>query len=99
MISCRIQKFIFNNLDLFVIKLTYLLAHSFNEELMIYLISIVVGFLAFYTEEKNYKLSDLSRDESSMGRFLKEQGTMDKTPAGKLMCAMGKAQCMNSQQR
>jgi len=44
-------------------------------------------------------ICNLSRDESSMGRFLKEQGTMDKTPAGKLMCAMGKAQCMNSQQR
>jgi len=44
-------------------------------------------------------ICNLSRDESAMGRFLKEQGTMDKTPAGKLMCAMGKAQCMNSQQR
>lgn len=44
-------------------------------------------------------ICNLSRDESAMGRFLKEQGVLDKTPAGKLMSAMGKAQCINSQQR
>jgi len=44
-------------------------------------------------------ICSLSRDENSMGRFLKDQGGLDKTPAGKLMGAMGKAQCFTSQQR
>ncbi|XP_076822681.1 islet cell autoantigen 1-like isoform X2 [Clavelina lepadiformis] len=41
----------------------------------------------------------LSRDENAMGRFLKEQGALDKTSAGKMMIAVGKAQCYTSQQR
>ena len=41
----------------------------------------------------------LSREENAMGRFLKEQGAMDKTAAGKMMAAVGKAQCYTSQQR
>merc|ERR1739838_1018905 len=45
------------------------------------------------------RICDLSRDENSMGRFLKDQGSLDKTPAGKLMGVMGKAQCFTSQQR
>jgi len=34
-----------------------------------------------------------------MGRFLKDQGALDKTPAGKIMAAVGKAQCNSAQQR
>lgn len=41
----------------------------------------------------------LSREENAMGRFLKEQGSLDKTAAGKMMAAVGKAQCYTSQQR
>ena len=41
----------------------------------------------------------LSRDENAMGRFLKDQGALDKTPAGKIMAAVGKAQCYSAQQR
>ena len=41
----------------------------------------------------------LSRNENDMGQFLREQGEMDKTSAGKMMIAVGKAQCFTSQQR
>jgi len=41
----------------------------------------------------------LSREENAMGQFLKEQGSLDKTAAGKMMTAVGKAQCYTSQQR
>ena len=41
----------------------------------------------------------LSREENAMGQFLKEQGTLDKTAAGNMMIAVGKAQCYTSQQR
>ena len=34
-----------------------------------------------------------------MGHFLKEQGSLDKTAAGKMMTAVGKAQSYSSQQR
>lgn len=34
-----------------------------------------------------------------MGRFLKDQGSLDKTKAGKMMIAVGKAQSFAAQQR
>ena len=43
--------------------------------------------------------SGLSQDENEMGRFLKEHGTTDKTKAGKMMIAVGKAQSYAAQQR
>ena len=41
----------------------------------------------------------LSQDENEMGRFLKDQGALDKTKAGKMMIAVGKAQSFAAQQR
>ena len=41
----------------------------------------------------------LSQDENEMGRFLKDQGSLDKTKAGKMMIAVGKAQSFAAQQR
>ena len=46
-----------------------------------------------------FVFSVLSREENAMGQFLKEQGSLDKTAAGKMMTAVGKAQCYTSQQR
>ena len=43
--------------------------------------------------------SALSQDENEMGRFLKDQGSLDKTKAGKMMIAVGKAQSFAAQQR
>jgi len=34
-----------------------------------------------------------------MGRFLREQGSQDKSKAGKMMIAVGKAQSYSAQQR
>ena len=44
-------------------------------------------------------LSALSQEENAMGRFLKAESQVDKTRAGKMMAAVGKAQSFSSQQR
>ena len=44
-------------------------------------------------------LSGLSQEENAMGRFLKSESQTDKTRAGKMMAAVGKAQSFSSQQR
>ena len=44
-------------------------------------------------------LTALSQDENEMGRFLREQGSQDKSKAGKMMIAVGKAQSYSAQQR
>ncbi|KXJ25495.1 Islet cell autoantigen 1 [Exaiptasia diaphana] len=41
----------------------------------------------------------LSQDENEMGRFLREQGSQDKSKAGKMMIAVGKSQSYTAQQR
>uniref|UniRef100_H2ZC35 AH domain-containing protein n=1 Tax=Ciona savignyi TaxID=51511 RepID=H2ZC35_CIOSA len=51
------------------------------------------------TEKYQNCICVLSRDENAMGRFLKDQGSLDKTAAGKMMNAVGKAQCYTAQQR
>ncbi|XP_072034009.1 islet cell autoantigen 1-like isoform X2 [Amphiura filiformis] len=44
-------------------------------------------------------LCSLSQEENAMGRFLKSQSNHDKTRAGKMMAAVGKAQTFSSEQR
>ena len=46
-----------------------------------------------------YSFLDLSQDENEMGRFLRDRGATDKTKAGKMMIAVGKAQSFSAQQR
>ncbi|XP_060104552.1 islet cell autoantigen 1 isoform X2 [Heteronotia binoei] len=41
----------------------------------------------------------LSQEENELGKFLRAQGSQDKTRAGKMMQATGKALCFSSQQR
>ncbi|KAM6202313.1 islet cell autoantigen 1 [Rhynchocyon petersi] len=41
----------------------------------------------------------LSQEENDLGKFLRSQGFQDKTRAGKMMQATGKALCFSSQQR
>lgn len=41
----------------------------------------------------------LSQEENELGKFLRSQGIQDKTRAGKMMQATGKALCFSSQQR
>lgn len=41
----------------------------------------------------------LSQEENELGKFLRSQGFQDKTKAGKMMQATGKALCFSSQQR
>ncbi|XP_053570071.1 LOW QUALITY PROTEIN: islet cell autoantigen 1 [Bombina bombina] len=41
----------------------------------------------------------LSQEENELGKFLRSQGSQDKTRAGKIMQATGKALCFSSQQR
>ncbi|NXF01534.1 ICA69 protein, partial [Smithornis capensis] len=41
----------------------------------------------------------LSQEENELGKFLRSQGSHDKTRAGKMMQATGKALCFSSQQR
>ncbi|XP_058868084.1 islet cell autoantigen 1-like protein isoform X3 [Acipenser ruthenus] len=41
----------------------------------------------------------LSQEENELGRFLRSEGSQDKTRAGKMMQATGKALCFSSQQR
>ncbi|XP_798343.3 islet cell autoantigen 1 isoform X2 [Strongylocentrotus purpuratus] len=50
---------------------------------------------------ENYQdnLCALSQEEGSMGRFLKQCSSVDKTRAGKMMAAVGKAQTSSSEQR
>lgn len=42
---------------------------------------------------------DFSQEENELGVFLRAQGSRDKTRAGKIMQATGKALCFSSQQR
>ncbi len=44
-------------------------------------------------------LSELSQEENALGRFLKQRGKADKTQAGKMMSAVGRAQSFTAQQR
>lgn len=52
-----------------------------------------------FTTNVPFSLSALSQDENEMGRFLREQGSQDKSKAGKMMIAVGKAQSYSAQQR
>ena len=44
-------------------------------------------------------LIDLAFEENAMGRFLKDQGKLDRTRAGKMMVAVGKTMSYSGQQR
>uniref|UniRef100_A0A8D1KR26 Islet cell autoantigen 1 n=1 Tax=Sus scrofa TaxID=9823 RepID=A0A8D1KR26_PIG len=46
-----------------------------------------------------FSSSVLSQEENELGKFLRSQGFQDKTRAGKMMQATGKALCFSSQQR
>uniref|UniRef100_A0A3Q4AGE6 AH domain-containing protein n=1 Tax=Mola mola TaxID=94237 RepID=A0A3Q4AGE6_MOLML len=50
-------------------------------------------------EQYQRRISVLSQEENELGRFLRSQGSQDKTRAGKIMQATGKALCFSSQQR
>lgn len=50
-------------------------------------------------EKYQDRLCALSQSENGMGRFLKSECQHDKTRAGKMMAAVGKAQSFSSQQR
>ncbi|XP_066571620.1 islet cell autoantigen 1 isoform X2 [Amia ocellicauda] len=50
-------------------------------------------------EQYQRRICFLSQEENELGRFLRSQGTQDKTRAGKIMQATGKALCFSSQQR
>merc|ERR1712223_1178169 len=50
-------------------------------------------------DQYNDRLCNLAFEENSMGRFLKDFGKLDKTRAGKIMIASGKAMSYSSQQR
>ncbi|KAK7886538.1 hypothetical protein WMY93_026159 [Mugilogobius chulae] len=50
-------------------------------------------------EQYQKRLCLLSQEEAELGRFLRSQGSQDKTRAGKIMQATGKALCFSSQQR
>ncbi|XP_028281608.1 islet cell autoantigen 1 [Parambassis ranga] len=50
-------------------------------------------------EQYQKRICFLSQEESELGRFLRSQGSQDKTRAGKIMQATGKALCFSSQQR
>ncbi|KAM7120626.1 islet cell autoantigen 1 isoform 3-T3 [Molossus nigricans] len=45
------------------------------------------------------RICSLSQEENELGKFLRSQGFQDKTRAGKMMQATGKALCFSSQQR
>eukprot|EP00112_Aurelia_sp_Birch-Aquarium-sp1_P001651 Seg1178.11 transcript_id=Seg1178.11/GoldUCD/mRNA.D3Y31 product="Islet cell autoantigen 1" protein_id=Seg1178.11/GoldUCD/D3Y31 len=55
--------------------------------------------LMLATEAFQNRIFALSQDENEMGRFLRDQGSTDKTRAGKMMIAVGKAQSYAAQQR
>ncbi|XP_053743250.1 islet cell autoantigen 1 isoform X2 [Synchiropus splendidus] len=50
-------------------------------------------------EQYQRRICFLSQEENELGRFLRTQGSLDKTRAGKIMQATGKALCFSSQQR
>uniref|UniRef100_A0A671TWS3 Islet cell autoantigen 1 n=1 Tax=Sparus aurata TaxID=8175 RepID=A0A671TWS3_SPAAU len=50
-------------------------------------------------EQYQRRICYLSQEENELGRFLRSQGSQDKTRAGKIMQATGKALCFSSQQR
>ncbi|XP_071395021.1 islet cell autoantigen 1 [Centroberyx affinis] len=50
-------------------------------------------------EQYQRRICILSQEENELGRFLRSQGSQDKTRAGKIMQATGKALCFSSQQR
>lgn len=50
-------------------------------------------------EQYQDKLLNLSHAENSLGKFLKDNGKVDKTRAGKMMAAVGKTMSYTSQQR
>ncbi|XP_060937907.1 islet cell autoantigen 1 [Limanda limanda] len=50
-------------------------------------------------EQYQRRICFLSQEENELGRFLRCQGSQDKTRAGKIMQATGKALCFSSQQR
>lgn len=50
-------------------------------------------------EQYQRRITFLSQEESELGRFLRSQGSQDKSRAGKIMQATGKALCFSSQQR
>uniref|UniRef100_A0A8C2IFK9 Islet cell autoantigen 1 n=1 Tax=Cyprinus carpio TaxID=7962 RepID=A0A8C2IFK9_CYPCA len=50
-------------------------------------------------EQYQMRISLLSQEENELGRFLRSQGSQDKSHAGKIMQATGKALCFSSQQR
>ncbi|XP_039973693.1 islet cell autoantigen 1 [Xiphias gladius] len=50
-------------------------------------------------EQYQRRICFLSQEENDLGRFLRSQGSQDKTRAGKIMQATGKALCFSSQQR
>ncbi|TRY56861.1 hypothetical protein DNTS_013951 [Danionella cerebrum] len=50
-------------------------------------------------EQYQRRITLLSQEENELGRFLRSQGSQDKSRAGKIMQATGKALCFSSQQR
>ncbi|KAI7806927.1 islet cell autoantigen 1 [Triplophysa rosa] len=50
-------------------------------------------------EQYQRRITFLSQEENELGRFLRSQGSQDKSRAGKIMQATGKALCFSSQQR
>lgn len=50
-------------------------------------------------EQYQRRICCLSQEEAELGRFLRSQGSQDKSRAGKIMQATGKALCFSSQQR
>ncbi|XP_070691948.1 islet cell autoantigen 1 [Pempheris klunzingeri] len=50
-------------------------------------------------EQYQRRICLLSQEENELGHFLRSQGSQDKTRAGKIMQATGKALCFSSQQR
>ncbi|KAA0702681.1 Islet cell autoantigen 1 69 kDa islet cell autoantigen [Triplophysa tibetana] len=50
-------------------------------------------------EQYQRRITFLSQEENELGRFLRSQGSEDKSRAGKIMQATGKALCFSSQQR
>lgn len=50
-------------------------------------------------EQYQKRICFLSQEENELGKFLRSQGSQDKSRAGKIMQATGKALCFSSQQR
>ncbi|KAG7248270.1 hypothetical protein CRUP_031847, partial [Coryphaenoides rupestris] len=49
-------------------------------------------------EQYQRRICFLSQEENELGRFLRTQGSQDRSRAGKIMQATGKALCFSSQQ-